>query len=110
MVVIVCLVEFTNCLLFFLVLQGATTEFTETLNRIMVLNLAFTMKTRGIADFEQMIVLKPALEQILTSSQHTWSEKTMRHFPTLLREVLQNRLDKRLQVIQAWQQVLLSVV
>ncbi|KAG0577554.1 hypothetical protein KC19_5G164800 [Ceratodon purpureus] len=85
-------------------LKGATTEFTETLNRIMVLNLAFTMKTRGIADFEQMIVLKPALEQILTSSQHTWSEKTMRHFPPLLREALQNRLDKRLQVIQAWQQ------
>lgn len=85
-------------------LKGATTEFTETLNRIMVLNLAFTMKTRGIADFEQMIILKPALEQILASINHTWSEKTMRHFPPLLREALANRIDTRAHVIQSWQQ------
>lgn len=87
------------------VLQGATTDFTETLNRIMVLNLAFTMKTRGIADFEQMVILKPALEQILTGSQHTWSVKTMNHFPPLLRDALSTRIDKRPLVIQAWQQV-----
>lgn len=92
-----------------LVWQGATTEFTETLNRIMVLNLAFTMKTRGIADFEQMMMLKPALEQILTNSQHTWSEKTMRHFPPLLRDSLVGRIDKRTQVIQSWQQVLCQI-
>jgi len=64
------------------------------------------MKTRGIADFEQMVILKPALEQILTGSQHTWSEKTMRHFPPLLRDALSARIDKRPLVIQAWQQVL----
>jgi len=64
------------------------------------------MKTRGIADFEHMVILKPALEQILTGSQHTWSEKTMRHFPPLLRDALSVRLDKRPLIIQAWQQVL----
>lgn len=75
----------------------------------MVLNLAFTMKTRGIADFEQMLILKPALEQILTNSQHTWSEKTMRHFPPVLRDSLVGRIDKRAQVIQSWQQVLCQI-
>ncbi|BFI23757.1 mediator of RNA polymerase II transcription subunit 23 [Marchantia polymorpha subsp. ruderalis] len=84
-------------------LKGASTEFTETLNRVMVINLAITMKTRGIQDFDQLVILQPALEQILANSQHTWSEKTMRHFPPTLRDVLSGRPDKRQQMIQQWQ-------
>ncbi|KAJ7524381.1 hypothetical protein O6H91_17G002600 [Diphasiastrum complanatum] len=86
-------------------LKGAATDFTETLNRMMVVNLALTLKTRGIAEFEQIIILQPALDQILASSQHTWSEKTMRHFPPLLHDALINRTDKRMHVIQTWQQI-----
>eukprot|EP00252_Welwitschia_mirabilis_P010175 TRINITY_DN23348_c0_g1_i1.p1 TRINITY_DN23348_c0_g1~~TRINITY_DN23348_c0_g1_i1.p1 ORF type:complete len:1136 (+),score=169.95 TRINITY_DN23348_c0_g1_i1:69-3476(+) len=94
------------------------TDFTETLNRILVINLAITIKTRGIAEFEQMLFLPPLLEQILATSNHTWSEKTMRHFPHLLREALNRRAgealnarsDKRGQLIQAWQQTEATVL
>ncbi|XP_024525879.1 mediator of RNA polymerase II transcription subunit 23 [Selaginella moellendorffii] len=90
--------------------KGATTEFTETLNRIMVVSLAITIKTRGIAEFEQLLVLQTALEQILANSKHTWSEKTMRHFPQTLREVLALRSDGRLLTLQTWQQVETTVL
>eukprot|EP01018_Ginkgo_biloba_P037257 Gb_41520 [translate_table: standard] len=90
-------------------LKGPT-EFTETLNRIMVINLAITIKTRGIAEFEQLVFLQPLLEQILATSQHTWSEKTMRHFPPLIRDALVGRTDKRGQSIQAWQQAETTVI
>lgn len=90
-------------------LKGPT-EFTETLNRIMITNLAITIKTRGIAEFEQMVFLQPLVEQILLTSNHTWSEKTMRHFPPLIREALIGRTDKRGQLIQAWQQTEATVL
>ncbi|XP_057830163.2 mediator of RNA polymerase II transcription subunit 23 isoform X2 [Cryptomeria japonica] len=80
------------------------TELTETLNRIMVINLAITIKTRGVAEFEQMVFLQPLLEQLLGTSQHIWSEKTIRHFPPPIRDALIGRVDKRAQSIQAWQQ------
>lgn len=41
----------------------------------------------------------------MATSQHTWSQKTMRYFPTLIRDFLIGRIDKRGQAIQAWQQV-----
>lgn len=85
-------------------LKGATTEFSETLNRAMIINLAFTIKTRGIAEFEQQVILAPAIDQILANSFHSWSEKTLRYFPSLLREILVARPDKRNQTIQGWQQ------
>lgn len=88
-------------------LQGPT-EFTETLNRITIISLAITIKTRGIAEVEHMIYLQPLLEQIMATSQHTWSEKTLRYFPPLIRDFLMGRMDKRGQAIQAWQQVLFS--
>ncbi|KAL2653365.1 hypothetical protein R1flu_021493 [Riccia fluitans] len=91
-------------------LKGASTEFTETLNRVMVINLAITMKTRGIPEIDQIMILQPALEQILANSQHTWSEKTMRHFPPTLREALAGRPDKRQQIIQQWQSVEATVL
>ncbi|KAL3685167.1 hypothetical protein R1sor_003189 [Riccia sorocarpa] len=91
-------------------LKGASTDFTETMNRVMVVNLAITMKTRGVAEIEQMMFLQPALEQILANSQHTWSEKTMRHFPPSLRDALAGRPDKRQQVIQQWQSVEATVL
>lgn len=72
----------------------------------MIINLAFTIKTRGIAEFEQQVILTPAIEQILANSLHSWSEKTLRYFPPLLREILVARPDKRNQTIQGWQQVL----
>lgn len=84
--------------------QGPT-EFTETLNRITIISLAITIKTRGIAEVEHMLYLQPLLEQIMSTSQHTWSEKTMRYFPPVIREFLKGRMDKRVQAIQAWQQV-----
>lgn len=52
-----------------------------------------------------MAFLQPLLEQIMATSQHTWSEKTLRHFPPLIRDALMGRKDKRGQSIQAWQQV-----
>lgn len=41
----------------------------------------------------------------MATSQHTWSEKTLRYFPSVLREALGGRMDKRSLAIQAWQQV-----
>ncbi|KAK1315190.1 Mediator of RNA polymerase II transcription subunit 23 [Acorus calamus] len=90
-------------------LKGPT-EFSETLNRITLTSLAITIKTRGIAEFEQMHFLPALLEQITTCSQHTWSEKTMRHFPPLIRDSLMGRMDKRGQAIQAWQQAETTVI
>ncbi|XP_019091037.1 PREDICTED: mediator of RNA polymerase II transcription subunit 23-like [Camelina sativa] len=86
------------------------TEFTETLNRITIMTLAITIKTRGIADADHLVYLQTMLEQILATSQHTWSEKTMRHFPTLLRDTLVGRVDKRGLSIQAWQQAETTVI
>ncbi|XP_051192824.1 mediator of RNA polymerase II transcription subunit 23 [Lolium perenne] len=97
---------------FFLVkkeLKGPT-EFTETLNRITIISLAITIKTRGIAEVEHMIYLQPLLEQIMATSQHTWSEKTLRYFPPLIRDFLMGRMDKRGQTIQAWQQAETTVI
>ncbi|KAI5077336.1 hypothetical protein GOP47_0007160 [Adiantum capillus-veneris] len=85
-------------------LKGATTEFSETLNRAMIINLAITIKTRGIAEFEQQVLLAPAIDQILANSFHSWSENTLRYFPPLLREILAARPDKKSQTIQGWQQ------
>ena len=45
------------------------------------------------------------LEQIMATSQHTWSEKTLRYFPSVLRDALVGRMDKRSLAIQQWQQV-----
>lgn len=84
--------------------QGPT-EFTETLNRITVVTLAIIIKTRGIADADHLHYLQTMLEQILVSSNHTWSEKTLRYFPSLLRDFLIPRTDNRGIAIQAWQQV-----
>lgn len=92
-----------------LLFQGPT-EFTETLNRMTIISLAITIKTRGIAEVEQMLYLQPLLEQIMATSQHTWSEKTLRYFPPLIRESLIGRMDKRGQAIQAWQQVCLLLI
>lgn len=86
-------------------MQGPT-EFTETLNRITIMTLAIIIKTRGIADAEHLLYLQPMLEQILATSQHTWSEKTLRHFPPILRDALIGRIDKRGVAIQTWQQVI----
>uniref|UniRef100_A0A1D1XDU2 Mediator of RNA polymerase II transcription subunit 23 n=2 Tax=Anthurium amnicola TaxID=1678845 RepID=A0A1D1XDU2_9ARAE len=97
---------------FFLVkkeLKGPT-EFTETLNRVTILSLSITIKTRGIAEVDQMLYLQPLLEQIMATCQHTWSEKTMQHFPPLIREFLMGRMNKRLQAIQAWQQAETTVI
>lgn len=85
-------------------MQGST-EFTETLNRITVIALAIIIKTRGIADADHVLYLQTMLEQIMATSQHTWSEKTLRYFPSLLRDALIGRIDKRGLTIQAWQQV-----
>ncbi|XVF85420.1 hypothetical protein PTKIN_Ptkin17bG0116800 [Pterospermum kingtungense] len=86
------------------------TEFTETLNRITVITLAITIKTRGIADADHLLYLQTMLDQILATSQHTWSEKTLRYFPSLLRDVLMGRADKRGLAIQAWQQAETTVL
>ncbi|CAN8313026.1 unnamed protein product [Cochlearia groenlandica] len=86
------------------------TEFTETLNRITIMTLAITIKTRGIADADHLVYLQTMLEQILATSQHTWSEKTLRHFPSLLRDILNGRVDKRGLSIQAWQQAETTVI
>ena len=75
----------------------------------MIMSLAFTMKTRGIGEFEQQKSLTSAVDQILASSSHSWSEKTVRHFPPLLREILATRPDKKSQTIQGWQQVHLMI-
>ncbi|XVE85456.1 hypothetical protein DITRI_Ditri17bG0092500 [Diplodiscus trichospermus] len=86
------------------------TEFTETLNRITIITLAITIKTRGIADADHLLYLQTMLDQILATSQHTWSEKTLRYFPSLLRDVLMGRADKRGLAIQAWQQSETTVI
>lgn len=85
-------------------MQGPT-EFTETLNRVTIVTLAIIIKTRGIADADHMLYLQTMLEQILATSQHTWSKKTLSYFPPLLRDALIGRIDKRGLAIKAWQQV-----
>ncbi|KAK6119989.1 hypothetical protein DH2020_046277 [Rehmannia glutinosa] len=80
------------------------TEFTETLNRITVTNLAIIIKTRGVAEVEHLLYLQTMLEQILATSKHAWSEKTLRYFPNILRDALAGRIAKRGLAIQAWQQ------
>jgi hypothetical protein len=85
-------------------LQGPT-EFTETLNRVCVITLAILIKTRGIAEAEHLLYLPSMLEQIMAVGQHTWSEKTLRYFPPVLREALSGLPDKRSVAVQAWQQV-----
>ena len=90
-------------------MQGPT-EFTETLNRITIITLAIIIKTRGIADADHLLYLQSMLEQIMATSQHTWSEKTLSHFPPLIRDALTGRMDKRGLSIQAWQQVYSSIV
>ncbi|KAF9587040.1 hypothetical protein IFM89_039726 [Coptis chinensis] len=79
-------------------------EYTETLNRVAVTSLAITIKTRGIAEIEHLLFLPSLLEQIMATCQHTWSEKTLRYFPPLMRDILMGRMDKRGHSIQAWQQ------
>ncbi|CAN6727864.1 unnamed protein product [Malus baccata var. baccata] len=86
------------------------TEFTETLNRVTVVTLAIIIKTRGIADADHLLYLQTMLEQILANSNHTWSEKTLRYFPSLLRDVLIQRIDKRGLAIQEWQQAETTVI
>ncbi|XP_044488340.1 mediator of RNA polymerase II transcription subunit 23 isoform X2 [Mangifera indica] len=86
------------------------TEFTETLNRITIITLAITIKTRGIADADHLLYLQTMLEQIMATSQHTWSEKTLRYFPSLLRDALNGRIDKRGLAMQAWQQAEATVI
>ncbi|CAK9172248.1 unnamed protein product [Ilex paraguariensis] len=81
------------------------TEFTETLNRITITTLAIIIKTRGIAEADHLHYLQTMLEQILATSQHSWSEKTLRYFPAILRDALIGRIDKRGLAIKAWQQV-----
>ncbi|KAL3501933.1 hypothetical protein ACH5RR_036382 [Cinchona calisaya] len=86
------------------------TEFTETLNRITITSLAIIIKTRGITEFEHLLHLQTMLEQILATSQHSWSEKTLRYFPSILRDALSGRIDKRGLAIQAWQQAETTVI
>ncbi|KAJ4823530.1 Mediator of RNA polymerase II transcription subunit 23 [Turnera subulata] len=86
------------------------TEFTETLNRITVITLAIIIKTRGIADADHMLYLQSMIEQIMSTSQHTWSKKTLSHFPSLLQDALIGRIDKRGLAIQAWQQAETTVI
>ncbi|WJZ80552.1 hypothetical protein VitviT2T_000462 [Vitis vinifera] len=86
------------------------TEFTETLNRITIITLAIIIKTRGIAEADHLPYLQTMLEQIMATSQHTWSEKTLRYFPSLLREAMIGRIDKKNLAIQAWQQAETTVI
>ncbi|KVH97672.1 mediator of RNA polymerase II transcription subunit 23-like isoform X1 [Cynara cardunculus var. scolymus] len=86
------------------------TEFTETLNRVTVVTLAIIIKTRGIADAEHLLYLQTMLEQILATSHHTWSDKTLCYFPAVLRDALIGRTDKRDLAIQAWQQAEATVI
>ncbi|CAH8386937.1 unnamed protein product [Eruca vesicaria subsp. sativa] len=90
--------------------QKGPTDFTETLSRVTIMTLAITIKTRGIADADHLVYLQTMLEQVLATSQHTWSEKTLRHFPSLLRDALIVRVDKRGLSIQAWQQAETTVL
>ncbi|KAK9105932.1 hypothetical protein Scep_022776 [Stephania cephalantha] len=46
----------------------------------------------------------------MATCQHTWSEKTMRYFPPLIREHLTGRMDKRVHATQAWQQAETTVI
>ncbi|KAL9265828.1 Mediator of RNA polymerase II transcription subunit 23-like protein [Drosera capensis] len=89
--------------------SAGSTEFTETLNRVTVITLAIIIKTRGIAEAEHLY-LPTMLEQIMGSSQHMWSDKTLRYFPPALRDALIGRVDKRGLAIQAWQQAEATVI
>lgn len=71
-----------------------------------ITTLAIIIKTRGITEIEHLLYLPTMLEQILATSQHAWSEKTLHYFPSILRDALIGRIDKRGLAIQAWQQVI----
>ncbi|KAI3731555.1 hypothetical protein L1987_62744 [Smallanthus sonchifolius] len=86
------------------------TEFTETLNRLTVMTLAIIIKTRGISDAGHLSYLQTMLEQILANSTHTWSLKTLFYFPSVLRDALIGRTDKRPLAIQAWKQAEATVI
>lgn len=90
-------------------LQGST-DFTETLNRVTVTTLAIIVKTRGISDAEHLLYLQSMLEQILATSTHTWSDKTLCYFPAVLRDALIGRINKRALAIQAWQKVSVKII
>ncbi|KAI8023504.1 Mediator of RNA polymerase II transcription subunit 23 [Camellia lanceoleosa] len=90
--------------------QGKSKILIETLNRITITTLAIIIKTRGIAEADQMLYLPNMLEQILSISQHTWSEKTLRYFPSILRDALNGRMDTRGLAIQKWQQSETTVI
>ncbi|KAJ8760895.1 hypothetical protein K2173_021933 [Erythroxylum novogranatense] len=85
-------------------------EFTETLNRVTIITFAIIVKTRGIADADHLLYVQSMLEQIMATSQHTWSKKTLLYFPPLLRDSLSERMDKRGLAIQAWQQAETTVI
>lgn len=90
--------------------EKGPTEFTETLNRIAIVSLAIIIKTRGMAEAEHLLYLPAMMEHILSSSQHTWSDKTLRYFPPVLRDALIGRVDIRGLAIQAWQQAETTVI
>ncbi|KAM7275982.1 hypothetical protein ACFE04_017848 [Oxalis oulophora] len=74
---------------FFVTIEGkGPAEYTETLNRITIITLAIIIKTRGIVRSDNLLCLPTLLEEILANSQHTWSEKTLRHFPASLYKAL----------------------
>ncbi|KAK1413712.1 hypothetical protein QVD17_35490 [Tagetes erecta] len=97
---------------FFFVKKDAKgpTEFTETLNRLTVMTLAIIIKTRGISDAGHLSYLQTMLEQILANSTHTWSHKTLSYFPSILRDALIKRSNKRPLAIQAWKQAEATVI
>eukprot|EP00897_Mesotaenium_endlicherianum_P002683 jgi/Mesen1/2442/ME000158S01646 len=84
---------------------SASSELSETLNRFMVMNLAMMIKTRGVAEFEQMLMLEALLEQVLADTTYAWSDKTLRYFPGLLRDVLAARPNRKAHNVDTWLQV-----
>ncbi|KAL8161237.1 hypothetical protein V2J09_012726 [Rumex salicifolius] len=86
------------------------TEFTETLNRVVVITLAIIIKTRGIAEAEHLLYLPTLLEQVMSNSKHTWSDKTLKYFPAVLCKILNGRTDNRSLAIQDWQKAEQTVI
>lgn len=61
---------------------------------------------RGLASPHDAEHIHTTVKQILANSTHSWSEKTLRHFPSLLREMLKGREDVRgTSVLSEWQKV-----
>eukprot|EP01119_Soliformovum_irregulare_P026240 TRINITY_DN9971_c0_g1_i4.p1 TRINITY_DN9971_c0_g1~~TRINITY_DN9971_c0_g1_i4.p1 ORF type:complete len:1004 (-),score=299.72 TRINITY_DN9971_c0_g1_i4:46-2610(-) len=59
-----------------------TVDFGCVLNRLVIVSLAKTLRTRGISDYAQVRDLRKILNRLYTVTPHQWSANTLKYFPS----------------------------